>query len=69
MVVSYTQEQVTALRAAIATGATRVRMNGEEVQYRSLAEMERTLALAEASLSGGEARRPTHFHPTFDRGV
>ncbi|WP_444452565.1 phage head-tail joining protein [Rhodobacter capsulatus] len=66
---SYTPEQVAALRAAIATGATRVRMNGEEVQYRSLGEMERILALAEASLGGSAARRPTHFHPTFDRGV
>ena len=45
---SYTQAQVDALRAAISSGATRLRMNGEEVQYRSLAEMRSVLAEMEA---------------------
>ncbi|WYK04464.1 hypothetical protein DWF04_015770 [Cereibacter sphaeroides f. sp. denitrificans] len=65
---SYTQEQVDALRAAIATGALEVQQGQERVRYRSLAEMERVLATAEASLAGASARRPTHFNPTFCRG-
>ena len=36
---SWTQEQLDALNAAIAEGATRVRYGDREVQYRSLAEM------------------------------
>ena len=53
---SYTQTQVDAMRAAIASGATRVRMNGEEVQYRSLNEMRSILADMEASV--GSTKRP-----------
>ena len=53
---SYTQTQIDALRTAIATGATKVRMNGEEVQYRSLAEMRSILADMEASV--GAVTRP-----------
>lgn len=53
---SYTQTQIDALRTAIATGATKVRMNGEEVQYRSLTEMRSILADMEASV--GAVTRP-----------
>lgn len=66
---SYTQAQVDALRVAIATGALEVQNGQERVKYRSLAEMQRVLAEAEASLAGVARMRPTHIHPTFDRGV
>ncbi len=66
---SYTQAQVDALRVAIATGALEVQNGQERVKYRSLAEMQRVLAEAEASLAGVARMRPTHFHPTFNRGV
>lgn len=66
---SFTAEQVAALRAAIATGALEVQNGQERVKYRSLAEMERTLATAEASLAGASAARPTHFNPQFSRGT
>lgn len=48
---SYTQAQVDAMRSAIASGATKLRMNGEEVTYRSLAEMRSILATMEADVT------------------
>lgn len=66
---SYTQTQVDALRAAIATGALEVQNGQERVKYRSLSEMRRVLADAEASLAGPAQTRPTHFQPVFDRGL
>lgn len=38
---AYSQSDLDALRAAIAKGARVVQMNGERVEFRSLAEMER----------------------------
>jgi len=66
---SVTLQQIAALEAAIATGAMEVQQGAERVKYRSLAEMERVLARAKAELAGAAAVRPTHFTPTFDRGV
>lgn len=66
---SYTQAQVDALRAAIATGALEVQNGQERVKYRSLGEMQRVLSEAEASLAGFGQQRPTHFQPTFDRSA
>ncbi len=39
---AYTQADLDALQAAMAKGARRVKMNGEEVEFRSIDEMERT---------------------------
>jgi hypothetical protein len=64
---SYTQTQIDAMRAAIATGAMKVRMNGEEVTYRTLAEMRSVLAEMERDVTA--STRPTHFNPAFDRGI
>lgn len=48
-----------ALKLAIATGASKVRYGSgdqaREVEYRSLADMERTLALIEADLAGASS--------------
>ena len=67
MDLSYTVEQVTALREAVARGVTRVRMNGEEVQYSSLAEMRKQLAIMERAVEGQD--RVTHFQPGYCRGI
>ena len=57
---SFTSEQVAALRAAIATAALSVRnANGEMATYRSLAEMRQVLAMMEADLAGASAAPPT----------
>ncbi|MFY0619030.1 phage head-tail joining protein [Shimia sp.] len=39
---AYSQTDLDRLQAAIAKGARKVRMGSEEVEFRSLAEMERT---------------------------
>lgn len=39
---AYTQKDLDALQTAIAKGARKLRMNGEEVEFRSLDEMIRT---------------------------
>lgn len=50
---AWTQTDVDALKAAIATGALKVRYaDGREVTYRSLAEMERVLAALVAEATG-----------------
>lgn len=66
---AYTQEQLDALKQAVARGVVRVRMNGEEVQYSSLAEMRRQIAAMEAELSGGGAGSLTVSYPTTSRGL
>lgn len=64
---SYTIEQRDALKAAIARGVTRLRMNNEEVQYRSLDEMRRILADMEADLTTTTTTR--RHYPSFSRGT
>lgn len=66
---AYTQEQLTALEAAIATGTTRVEMAGRLVQYASLTEMLRLrdllraeLGLAPPSAAKGKAWQPATSH-------
>lgn len=49
---AWTQADIDTLKAAIAKGVTKVRMNNEEVTYRSLAEMRQTLALMQDEVSG-----------------
>jgi uncharacterized protein YdbL (DUF1318 family) len=64
----YTQEQITALRAAIATGATVVEYGDKRVEYRSLAEMRSILAEMEAELAGQKQNARTKF-AYFNSGV
>lgn len=59
---SYTQDDITRLRAAIAKGASKVRMGDEEVTFRSLAEMRSLLAEMEASVAGSAGRQ---HYPQF----
>ena len=66
---AYTQEHVDALKEAVARGAVRVRMNGEEVQYSSLAEMRRQIQVMEAELAGDTAGTMTASYPKTTRGL
>lgn len=64
----FTAEDVAALKSAIATGASKVRFaDSREVTYRTLNEMERTLARAEAEVSG--RGRPTRFVAGYRSGL
>lgn len=70
---AWTQSDVDALKAAIATGARRARMsNGEEVEYRSLDEMRTALRLMEAEVAGQTGAAAQGFavtQPRMGRGL
>ena len=63
---AYTVDDLAALQSAIARGAKSLRMNGEEVEFRSLAEMERIEAKIKQELGQVTARKV--FNPTTDSG-
>lgn len=66
---AYSQEQVDALKSAVARGVTRLRMNGEEVQYGSLAEMRRQIAVMESELAGSVTPGLSFGYPKTLRGL
>lgn len=49
---AFTQADADSLRAAIARGARRVRINGEEVEYNTFPDMRAALRMIEDELSG-----------------
>lgn len=54
---AYTQSDLDALQSAIAKGTRRVRLNGEEVEFRDLKEMERIEAKIKGELGLTTAKR------------
>jgi hypothetical protein len=65
MTMAYSQSDIDALKAAIATGATLVKFgagaDSREVRYRSLAEMQATLDMMESEVSPGLAAPRTSY--------
>lgn len=56
---AYTQQQVTDLKAALASGALRVRFaDGRETTFRSLKEMKEIIADAESEIAAGNGTPP-----------
>ena len=66
---SYTQEQVTALKNAVAKGIRTVSTDGHSVTYASTAEMLRVIAIMERDIAAQNAPKSQIFYPTFDRGI
>jgi hypothetical protein len=67
---SFTQTQLDAVTAAIASGTLRVTYDGKTVEYRSLAELVQAKGMIERALNTASGTgRATHFNPAFDRGV
>lgn len=66
---AYTQQQVSDLEAAIARGATKLRLGDEEVTYASLADMRRLLASMKAELASGAAPSLTISTFKTNRGL
>lgn len=66
---AYTQDEVDTLKRALARGATRVRLNGEEVQYDSLAALRRQIRVMEAEIAGGSAGQMTVSYPKTGRAL
>ena len=66
---SYTAEHLAALKAALASGALRVRSGEQDLTYRSVAELREAIATVEAELAaGGPNQRRAFYQPTFERG-
>lgn len=61
---SWTQADIDALKAAMAKGASKVRIGDEEVQFRSLSEMRAQLADMERAVAGVAAPSMQHY-PRF----
>ena len=66
---AYSQADIDALKAAVARGATRLRMGDEEVQYASLSEMRRQIGVMEAELAGQKTDGLTISTPRTLRGL
>ncbi|MCU0909805.1 MAG: hypothetical protein MUE98_00230 [Rhodobacteraceae bacterium] len=67
---SYTQAQLDALDAAIASGVLSAEYDGKRLTYRSMAELisaRNTVAKGLAAQAGSLVTR--HVNPVFDRGV
>lgn len=65
---TYTQEQVTTLKAAIAAGTVKVEYADKKVTYRSLDEMQRILGMMETELGRKTAGGNRRF-ATFNKGL
>lgn len=60
----YTQEQLTALKAAVARGVRTVSYDGQSVTYASTAEMLKIIRIMERELNPA---RPRISYPSFER--
>ncbi|WP_312530220.1 phage head-tail joining protein [Paracoccus sp. (in: a-proteobacteria)] len=65
----YTQADADRLRAAIAKGASKIELNGEKVEFRSLADMRETLNMIESELAGGQRSAFRISYPRASRGL
>lgn len=54
---AYSQDDLDTLQRAMAKGARRLRMNGEEVEFRDLAEMERLETKIKRELGQSSGKR------------
>ena len=55
---AYTQTQLDALRAALASGELSVSHDGRRVEYRSIAELERAISTVQSALAVQSGRKP-----------
>lgn len=66
---AWTQTDIDTLKAAIARGVRKVRINGEEVEYGSMTEMRQALSLMEGEVAGVSRSAITVIYPTTSRGL
>ena len=55
---AYTQSQLEALEAALASGTLRVSYEGRSVEYRSIEELKKAIAEVQASLAAADSTVP-----------
>jgi len=63
---AYTQADIDALEAAMISGVKKVKIADRETEFRELADMERLLNTAKASITG--RRRTAYTSSGYDRG-
>jgi len=63
----HTQAELDALRAALASGVTRVSYDGKQVEYRSVSELVRAITIVEGALGAAPVSR--QHYPTFSKGL
>jgi roadblock/LC7 domain-containing protein len=66
---SYTQTQLDALQAALASGTLRVTYDGKTVEYRSVDELSKAIKIVQSALQGAGTTRVTHMHPAYSKGT
>lgn len=66
---AWTQADVDKMKRAIASGARVVQLNGERVEYRSLAEMRATLAMMQGDLDCARKGAFSVSYPRMTRGL
>lgn len=66
---AYTQAEIDALKRAAARGVKRGKMNGEEVEFVSLAEMRRQIREMEAELAADGGGALSISYPKTLRGL
>ncbi len=55
---AYTQTQLEALEAALASGTLRVTFEGRSIEYRSVDELKKAIAEVKASMAAADPARP-----------
>jgi precorrin-4 methylase len=66
----YSETQLQELKKAYSSGMTRVRLSsGDEITYRSLAEMERVITQMEKALSNKKTRRRFGYAMQVNKGL
>lgn len=68
---AFTTADLDRLKAAFASGVTRVKIGDREVEYRSLSDLEKAIKAVEAELNGVSsdvADNPNVIQSTFSRG-
>ena len=66
---AFTEADRDALKAAIAKGVTKAKINGEEVEFDTFAALRARLRMIEAELAGTVEGTPSIAYPKTTRGL
>jgi predicted GTPase len=64
----YTEQQLQALRDALAAGVRRVRFENREIEYRSVEELKAAIAAAEAELAKSQGALVRQIRVSTEKG-
>jgi hypothetical protein len=64
----YTEQQLQALRDALAAGVRRVRFENREIEYRSVEELKAVIAAAEAELAKSQGAVVRQIRVSTEKG-